>query len=298
MTTSGLSLQHFAAEVRRQAKAINTMEGKEVITEQAEVQVYLDGLSKEFLFVKSTLLDTADISHLTMPKVIKRVQEWAFDMQIDCGATSAVKVFKLDTAPICNNFQKGACRWGDKCKYRHVKKNNSTTASSSPSTSSASTDKPKKFEGKCRHCGKKGHKIAECRQRKKDEEKKAEETTYVEVEEDFDNVFMLQDAPDEEKGSNQDDIDNSQIAQRTFEGRNVQVGPRHNKLKLRRTVQPSPSTSHDKASVATLEKLVFRKIRKQFHDRVELPSTKTSRARLHGKDLRSRGSILPRFPRA
>jgi len=71
-----------------------------------------------------------------------------------------------DTREVCRNFAAGKCRKGNKCRFLHV-------------------EKPK-FQGTCNHCGKKGHKEANCYKKKRDEKDKAtagasggQQRTYV-----------------------------------------------------------------------------------------------------------------------
>ena len=191
MESTRLGLCEFGAAVRRQAKTLKDAHGSPLIHESQEISIYLRGLLPSYVAIVGLIMEKK-LSDLKMPAVMQRVHKYAINTKIiqdDVSQATSINVLGLHSAPICNNFQNDTCRFGDKCRYRHVKETNST--STAPNASSG-RDNPRPFTGECNHCGIKGHKKADCRKLKR-EQKEAEETTYVEVDEHYDNVFMLQD---------------------------------------------------------------------------------------------------------
>ena len=63
----------------------------------------------------------------------------------------------------CRHFKKtGKCKYGNKCRFKHVKK-----ADIAPVKV---TKKPsEKFEGECFHCGKKGHRRRDCHRKQRED---------------------------------------------------------------------------------------------------------------------------------
>ena len=190
MDSTRLGLYAFGAAVRKQAKTLNDAHGSKLIHESQEISIYLRGLPPAFINIVGLIMEHK-LSDLRMDTVMQRIHKYAINTKIihdDISQATSINVFSLQGAPICNMYQKDACRFGDRCKCRHVKNSNNgqgTNSSASSSSAASATIGPKTFKGECFHCKNKGHKKEDCRKFKR-EQKEADETTYVEVGEDYD----------------------------------------------------------------------------------------------------------------
>mgnify|MGYP001026010772 CR=1 FL=1 len=216
MLGSNLALKPFGQAVRDQAKILNEITGGDRISQHQEVAVYLAGLTEDFNSYRATILVNG--GNLRIADVTKKVESYAQHAKIDykTAPKSAENTFyvnerssagsRQDKTQICQYFKKtGKCRFGDKCRNIHVSGGlpHSNSSSSAPGSSqrqsSGRQNTPRdsrstKFQGNCNHCGIKGHMKKDCFKWKAEQSRKQhdrEQTTYIEVDEDFEHTFML-----------------------------------------------------------------------------------------------------------
>ena len=181
MEKQQVPVDKFIALIRRAAKALASM-GKPVTPSDC-TSVLLRGLLKDFHAIRTTLRkqDHNDFEAI-QAEVIAYAEDNKLTTLVHGGRGPKHQLYygeakvnsmqdkpKVQKREVCRNFNRGACKWGDKCKRIHVKSGHKPTAvtKSSSSTSSKMSKAGAHDKLRCWICNLLGHFSRDCPQRPK-----------------------------------------------------------------------------------------------------------------------------------
>ena len=153
--STGFDVDSFAAAIKLEANKLRDM--GLVISEVEMSSTFLNGLIQDFHVIKAQMADETGLGNFDL--VVSKVSNYAKN----CGLSNKkVKSKKQEGFALtasaekkqneCNNFRDtGSCRFGDKCKYKHVKGKTKEEGSKSD------------VDGFCSKCGKAGHLGKDCK---------------------------------------------------------------------------------------------------------------------------------------
>ena len=153
--STGFDVDSFAAAIKLEANKLRDM--GLVISEVEMSSTFLNGLIQDFHVIKAQMADETGLGNFDL--VVSKVSNYAKNCGLSNKKVKAKKQegFALSASSEkkqneCHNFRDtGNCRFGDKCRYKHVK--------DKAKEESAKSD----VDGFCSKCGKAGHLGKDCK---------------------------------------------------------------------------------------------------------------------------------------